>query len=1089
MAAPNAATPATTAAQWGLSGPITPERQLQVTGDKGRDLFFVRSPVTGDVRGVSLSEARKLILDSNWEPVVEPSAVRLLERQVLREKASALAAGYTGAIKGLSGGLAEFALPHGDQPGAQALEAQREEYPGTEFAGEAAGVVVPFAAGARLASVPGLAEQAGAGLTRALSPAGRVLSRAAGVGLEGGIVGSTYAAGETAIDDSPLTAQKLLSGFLAGALPGAVIGGGIGAVDSLGSRLALRGGLAREDVLRPGLTDADMMRIAQREHGVSDPGLIERVQSMVLKDPSASEDFLALARDRGPVGQQVRRELIDAGARREEALSRAAAGLDKIQEVDEAALEGWTAGENKRRLVEGWMRGLTDQPDVNAMLADAARVRPVDEALSRLSSRETAAPEHARMVSANRALSEAEDKLAELRKAQASERDPQRWEEISRGVSATEDAVSELRTAQEVAESEWRQKFQSSDRPQAIERVVEMLKAATKKDKALGDELTVKLGARAGKGPLYGWEPVVRKGLSGADENVLRIVGESLGSASPKALKGIEGVPGPRAWRDQPIQLLDDLGKEADMLMEQPAGVLGEARSRIRKVRDLFLDARNKVLSGDRVDAHIALDGLKKRLSPYALPDQWLSANDNVAQMVRSAYEDLRQTLERPDLWGEKAAQAQKDMNALFHARLARKGEYFDHFFEDAGVPHPRNPWVNALRASPQKVGSALKGLINESDSPAFASYKGHIDETRGLIQKMKEHYALAPEQASKLDAALGSIDDADKAFSDAVYYSRRESQANALFNSRGNVVPGYLKWVGMGFLGPVGFVGGALAERLANPGQAIFQRAVLERALRGSEGRITKAITKLITGKDTRFVGLGATALAARGSVSLSREKDPEKRASSYANTLTEIAKLSTPEAATEAANKSLPFAIGTLPQAPAYMGAALQRAAAYVAMHAPVKPRWTPIGFQVDTPSDAELDKFERIYLGAFDPLSAIEDAANGDGSREGMQAAEAVAPELVGEVRQLLLQELGDSGYRGTYERRVDLSLVLGMPLDPTLAPEYIVAQQMTHAARFKAPPDNRRTYAESGVNSDYREASTSKSDKVEADIPPS
>lgn len=1084
---PGREAPSTTAQQWGLKEPLRARRTLDVTGDPGRDVFFVRSPVTGDVRGVPLREARKLILDSNWEPVVEPSAVRLLERQVLRERASALAAATTGAYRGLSGGLSSFVQPQGDEPGAEALRAQGEEYSGSELAGEVAGTLLPFAGplkGARLATVPGLAEAAGAGVTRAL-PGGKLLTRAAGVGLEGGIIGSTYTAGETAIEDTPLTAQKLMGGFLAGALPGAIIGGGIGAAESLGSRLALRGGLARDDVLRPGLTDADMMRIAQREHGVADPGLIQDFQSAVLRDPALSPDFLAMARDKGPVGQQVRREMLEGGEAREAAYRRAAVGLDKINEVDDLALDGWTAGENKRRLVERWMDGLVDQPDVGAMLADTARVRSSDEALARLSKKDTAAPEHAGMAAANRALSEAEDQLEALRRAQAGERDPARWEELALASSEAEGAVAALRTAQEQAEGQWRSAFQVSDRPQAVDNMVALIKAAVKKDKSLGDELIVKLGGRPGKGPLYGWEPVVRRGLTGADENVIRVVGESLEAASPRARKALEGKSGPRAWRDQPLQLLDDIGKEADVLMGQPAGVLGEARSRAKKVRDLILDARNRLSKGDRVEAHIALDNLKKQLSPYALPDQWLSVNDNVARLVREAYEDLRTTLERPDLWGQKAAAAQRDMNALFHARLARKGEYFDNFFEDAGVPHPRNPWTNAKRASPDKVKKALAGVINESDSPEFGSYKAHVAETRGLLQKMREHYALDEGALGKVDDGLRAVDDAERSFSDAVHYARREAQGNALFNARGNIVPGYMKWVGMGFLGPVGFAAGALAERLANPGQAIFQRAVLERALRGSEGRIARAVTKLITGKETRFMGLGVTNLAARASVSMSREKDPEKRASTYANTLSELTKLSTPEAATAAATESLPFAVGTLPGAPGYMGLSLANAANYIVQHAPVKPKWTPLGVQVPTPSDSEMERFERIYMGALDPISAIEDAAEGDGSRDAMLAAETVAPELVGEVRQLLLQELAETGYRNSYENRVDLSIVLGMPLDPTMEPGYIVAQQMTHAARFKTQPDNRRTYAESGVNKAHR---SSKSDQVEADEPP-
>lgn len=1082
--------PETRPEQWGLKGPLRPDRYVEGFGDKNRDTWFMRSPVTGDIRGVSQKEAQRLSLESGWEPVVEPSAVRLLQRQVLGERSKALAAAATGGLRGVTGGLGEFLLPHGDEAGARALEAQGEELPSTTLLGEAAGLAAPALlsgglGGARLLTVPGLAEAAGAGVSRTAGEG--ILGRALGVGLEGGLVGSTYAAGQTAIDDSPLTSQKLMAGFLAGALPGAVIGGGIGGVESLGKRFALRGGLAREDVLRAGLTDADLMRIAQREHGVAVPGLTDELSSNIIRDPAVSSDFMGMARDRGPVGQQVRRELLNAPAQREAALQKAAAGLDKIQEVDDLALEGWTGGEHKRSLVEKWMEGVRDSPDIGATLADAAKPRTGEEILARLSKRETAAPEHARFAAANRALSEAEDQLDSLKKLQASERDPARWEAVSRETSAAEGRVADLKDELDQAEGAWRDKFQASDRPQAVENVIDLLKRAAKKDPDLEDKLISQVGARRGRGPVYGWEPVVRRGLLSGDQGIIETVAGVV-NTSPKAQIGMEGAAGERLWRSQPMQLLDDLGREADGLLMQSRGVLGEPRTRAAQVRDLILDARKRIAKGDRVEAFIAMDNLKKRLSPYALPDQWLSANDNVARMVRGAYEDSRAMLENPALWGEKAASAQRDMNSLFHARLARKGAYFDNFFEDAGVPHPRNPWVNAKRASPDKVRSALKGIINPDDSAELSSYKGHVAETRDLISKMKEHYDLPAANVSKLDAALGSVDDAEKGFDEAVHFARREAQANALFNARGNVVPGYAKWVAMHFLGPVGFGLGLAAERVANPGQAIFQRAVLERVLRGSESRVTKAVTKLLTGKDTRFVGLGVTELGARASFSLLKEKKEEKRTESYAETLAEVTKLSTPEAATAQAAQAMPFVVGTLPNAPAYMGGTLSRAAQYVMMKAPVQPKWTPMGVVVDTPSDSELDRFERVYAAAFDPISAVEDAANGDGSVDAMRAAEFVAPELINDVRQMLLEELGSGAFRGGYHSKVDLSLVLGIALDRSMEPEHIVAQQMVHAARFKAMPDNRRTYGEDGVNKDYRDTHASKADRIESDEVP-
>ncbi|HEY3499983.1 MAG TPA: hypothetical protein VGK73_35080 [Polyangiaceae bacterium] len=690
----------------------------------------------------------------------------------------------------------------------------------------------------------------------------------------------------------------------------------------------------------------------------------------------------------------------------------------------------------------------------------------------------THAPQHDEAARFSQALAQAEDELAVLRERGAP----------PGTLAHKEGQIQSLAAELEGAELRKQAVLQRSDRPDAIERVVKMIQAAAAKDPAVANELTIRVGGRAGKGPLYGWEPGVRRGLASADQNVIKNIAEVLDGASVKARRALEGADAPRAWRSQPVQLLDDLGQEADALMGQPRGVLGEARAKAAKVRDLILDARRKILAGDRVEAHIALDNMKKQLSPHAMPDQWLGANDNVARFVRDAYEDARKMLENPALWGQKAAAAQRDMNALFHKRLARKGEYFDNFFEDAGVPHPRNPWINARRASAEKVHGALRGVIKPDDSPAFGSYKGHVAETRDLIAKMKEHYDLSPAQAAQLDAALSKVDEAEKAFTDAVHYNQRSAQRDVLFNSRGNVVPGYLKWVGMGFLGPAGFAAGALAERLANPGRAIFQRAVLERALRGSESRIAKVITKLVTGKDVRFMGLGVTQLAARASVSSTRERDPEKRATTYANTLKEIAKLSTPEAATAQAQEAMPFAVGTLPQAPAFMGMTMSKAAQYVASKAPVRPKMTPLGVVVDPPSDAEMDRFERVLMGAFDPLSAIEDAANGDGSKDAMDAAEFVAPELVQEVRMLLLEELGNGGFRRSYDARVDVSIVLGVPLDATMLPEHINTQQMVHASRFQAQEDNRRTYQETGVNEGYRDESASKADRIEKDEPP-
>jgi hypothetical protein len=86
-------------------------------------------------------------------------------------------------------------------------------------------------------------------------------------------------------------------------------------------------------------------------------------------------------------------------------------------------------------------------------------------------------------------------------------------------------------------------------------------------------------------------------------------------------------------------------------------------------------------------------------------------------------------------------------------------------------------------------------------------------------------------------------------------------------------------------------------------------------------------------------------------------------------------------------------------------------------------------------------------------------------------------------------MIIEELAN-GKPVPYERRVDISIVLGVPLDATLEAEYIGSQQMIHAARFKdsEAQASRRTGNDDGVNRDYRESTASAADKTEADIAP-
>lgn len=1122
-------------AAWGLPGPVLADVQVPVHGAPARDLLYVRSPVTGDVRGVTQAEAQELVFRAGWEPVVEPDAVRLLETQIMRERASPYQALLYGAARGVSGGLAEFVLPQGEDPGARALDAIREEYPGTALAGEVGGALLPLsrAFGAvRYASPVALAEAAGQGATRAAAGAapgvGRsILARAGGTAVEGGLVGSTYEAGQSRIEDSPLTAQKIAGGFLAGALPGALIGAPLGAAEGLGARFGRRAAKLQAEALAPGISDADLMKIAHREHGVAVPGMIEHLQAAIQRDPNVAPDFLQLAKDSGLVGRQVRGELLDAPNLRAAAERRAADGLNAVQELDELAIQGWIHGKPKRALIQQWLDAGPAEIDIDAAIAQARNADPTDAAIPQGGA---TVPEQAprNTFAALDNMQDGGGRFMDLRKligGMAREQqdefllglrdrglvdlkyeDPKMHQGRLRGQIDASELVFEGRrynaaTLTDEGAAEWQRLREAGTpaapelpavptRAQAVNDLAEAVKRSMEVDPRLRDALASQLGARNDPEIIA---EVIAAGLAKQDDNVSSILSEALKSASPRskevfsinAHKMLAKNPELLQWRARSARLIDGLGQEADDMLALTPGVRGQPASEARKVRDLFANARARIASGDRAEGFAALDELKGRLGPHAKPDAWLGGDDNVARFVRRGYEEIRQTLEDASLWGERAASAQRDMNALFHRRLARAEGYHRQFFDDAGRPHPRNPWVNAKVATPEKVRKALAGIVNPDDSEALALFRGHVAETRELADRVREYYNLTPDADAAVGNLLKGVDNAEAGLNEAVTFARREAQASELFNNRANIVPGYAKWVALGFLGPAGFAAVKVAENIANPGQRIFQRAVLERVLRGSESRLAKAVLGLTTGKKVRFPGVGATQLAGRASASLFHEEDPKKRAESYASSLAELTRLTSPEAAAAAAKNAIPFAVNTLPMAPQHLGFMLSRAAQYVLAKAPVKPQLTARGVEVIVPSDSELDEWERIWSGAFDPISAFEDAAKGEGSLAAMQAAEFVAPDLVQEGRMLVIENL--QGKEVSHNRVVDISIVLGVPLDSTLEPDYINAQQMIHAARFKdsEAQKSRRSFQETGVNREYKQSGA---DRVEADIPP-
>lgn len=102
----------------------------------------------------------------------------------------------------------------------------------------------------------------------------------------------------------------------------------------------------------------------------------------------------------------------------------------------------------------------------------------------------------------------------------------------------------------------------------------------------------------------------------------------------------------------------------------------------------------------------------------------------------------------------------------------------------------------------------------------------------------------------------------------------------------------------------------------------------------------------------------------------------------------------------------------------------------------------------------SDAEASKFMRYAQAVDDPLIVLREAKTGTLSRDHVEAVKAVYPDLYEEMRQQVMRTLIDSKSPLPYARRIQLGILLDIPTDKTLSPDFLTAIQATYTSEEKA-----------------------------------
>lgn len=125
--------------------------------------------------------------------------------------------------------------------------------------------------------------------------------------------------------------------------------------------------------------------------------------------------------------------------------------------------------------------------------------------------------------------------------------------------------------------------------------------------------------------------------------------------------------------------------------------------------------------------------------------------------------------------------------------------------------------------------------------------------------------------------------------------------------------------------------------------------------------------------------------------------------------------------------------------------------RAIAFLASKLPKKPDIAGMQLGPDQwkPSDMEMRQFARYVAAVEDPHGVIERLSTGTVSPEDAEALRSVYPEMHADMTQQIMAQLATLKKPLPYARRLSLSILTGVPVDPALDPRVLNILQSTFA----------------------------------------
>jgi len=537
---------------------------------------------------------------------------------------------------------------------------------------------------------------------------------------------------------------------------------------------------------------------------------------------------------------------------------------------------------------------------------------------------------------------------------------------------------------------------------------------------------------------------------------------------------------------------------------------LDPMRDEVDRLRQKLIDPK-----ADGAELFTSVDRIKRKMDRYvrkARGQQARGSGDfakdfqagNLAERLSTTQEPIRRGLMNPEIWGQKAAQSQREINAAWESHLGDVS---------AGITDPNESYLKAFfgrhkglyedelptfRVEKEKVLGFLREMGSEASVTARdteAQMLRQLDTGTGLAKSLEKHYHLGPE----LQKDVGAIVDGNQQIRTILDRIRGEmktfQQIDRLEGLQGQVGGLGVGAVGGGVLGgPVGAVAGAaygaanMPVRIARQAWALKALAKnVQRKMRGEVSAVASGTGEAI-GPPRTMQELKARIYARRAKAAAEDEYEqglgpwgaPAPKPSARVEAPQEVfgpARLP-PLLAGEATRRirakdgsddwrdqaemvmalgdpshvseMIAQGLGTLADdLPATSGMVAQKAAVgaqylsnTLGPMIPPRPPMQP-NMPLDKLPPDDQERWDRIWNAVNDPMSVLQDWRTGQVQQDQLDALRAVWPRIFEDLRDHTAELVAARKTPLGYDesRQLELLLDLGGALEPTLAPQFM------------------------------------------------